>query len=166
MNERTGPLLAVLRQQTSVCRSLVESLQQDRALVLRNEVAALEQSNQRKENLVLQLQQFERSRQQETQNLAAKLGIAADEARVSTLAPLLGGEGAALEEAAGNLRAVVASLKELVAVSYGFLEQSIVGIRSVLGLIASLRGEAVQTYDATGQIAAPGTERATLRSEV
>ena len=166
MSPLSEPLLAVLREQTAVCCLLVQTLQEDRARVVRNRVEALEESNQRKEGLVLQLQQLEFARQRETQQLAEKLGVPLAEARISTLAERLGPEAAALQAAAESLRAVVASLKELLAVSYGFLEQSILGIRSVLGLIASLRGGDSQVYDSSGRIAEPSGERASVRSEV
>ena len=46
---------------------------------------------------------------------------------------------------------MLSSLQELVAVGRGFLEQSILGIRSLLSLIHSLRTPEPQTYDASGR---------------
>jgi flagellar biosynthesis/type III secretory pathway chaperone len=151
---RSAELLALLQQQAGVCRELVELLQGDRELVVRHQIAALERSNERKQALVLQLQALEHSRQQRAEALALALELPAREARVSALVPRLGAEGPALEAAAANLRALVASLRELVAISHGFLEQSILGIRSILALLGSLREPPpAATYDASGRLA-------------
>jgi hypothetical protein len=167
MSGRTAPLVHALEQQTAICRELVEALQHDRELVIRHDIPALERSNERKEGLVIRLQAAERVRQQETESLARTLGIAPLDARVSTLCPRLGSEADALERAAANLRAVVASLRDLVAIGHGFLEQSILGIRGVLGLIGSLRGTPVhQTYDASGRFQAGAAQAFALRREV
>jgi flagellar biosynthesis/type III secretory pathway chaperone len=116
---------------------------------------------------VLRLQALEATREQRAVALALALGLEPREARVSLLVPRLGGEGPALETAAANLRAVTMSLRELIAISHGFLEQSILGIRSVLGLLASLREPpAAPTYDASGRLASTGAgEGLTLRRE-
>lgn len=164
MSGRSSELLGLLQQQAAVCRELVELLQGDRGLVVRHEIGALERSNERKQALVLQLQALERSRQQRAEALARTLGV---EPRVSQLVPQLGAEGNALQAAADNLRALVASLRELVAISHGFLEQSILGIRGTLALIGSLREPPLPTtYDASGRLAsAAASGGLTLRRE-
>ena len=45
---------------------------------------------------------------------------------------------------------------ELIAVSRGFLEQSILGVRGLLSLFQSLRTPSPDTYDATGRVHAAG----------
>jgi hypothetical protein len=85
---------------------------------------------------------------------------------VSRICPLLGAEGAALRASADRLRAVVAGLAELIAISRGFLEQSILGVRSLLALIHSLRAPEPGTYDFHGRLAsAPDPGAVALRRE-
>ena len=50
--------------------------------------------------------------------------------RVSRICPLLGAEGVPLRSAAERLRALIASLNDLIALSRGFVEQSVLGVRS------------------------------------
>jgi flagellar biosynthesis/type III secretory pathway chaperone len=148
-------LVDALVQQTELMRALVELLQQDRASIVKHDIEALEESNRRKEEVVLRLHAAERVRQRHSEQVARTLGLADSDVRVSALCARLGPEGQRLHAAAETLRAVVGSLRELVAVSHGFLEQSILGIRGLLGLITSLRSHDDVTYDASGRIAAP-----------
>jgi flagellar biosynthesis/type III secretory pathway chaperone len=134
MSEVTQALVRVLGEQTELVRSLVAILQADQKRIISHEIEALERSNGEKEELVLRL-------------------LGPEDHRVSCMCPLLGADGAELERAAVTLRAVVGSLAELVALSRGFLEQSILGIRSVLALLMTLRTPEPATYDASGRFA-------------
>ncbi len=148
-------LVAVLEEQTRLARELVEILQADQQRILRQEIAALEASNSAKEALALRMHAAEQTRRRATEALAAQLGLpGGPDARVTALVAELGSDGRALERAAENLRAVVGSLRELVALSRGFLEQSILGIRGLLQLLHSLRAPQPPTYDALGRMAA------------
>ncbi len=148
-------LIAVLEEQTRLARELVEILQADQQRILRQEIAALEASSTAKETLALRMHAAEQARRRATEALAVELGLPdGADARVTALAATLGAEGPALERAAENLRAVVGSLRELVALSRGFLEQSILGIRGLLQLLHSLRAPQPPTYDALGRVAA------------
>jgi len=155
MTEVATALIRVLGEETDLVRALVGILQADQKRIIQHDIEALEQSNTEKEELVLRLQGVEADRRQLTERLGAALGLAAEDQRVSRMCPLLGDQGAELENAASRLRAVVGSLAELVALSRGFLEQSILGIRSVLALLFSLRAPEPQTYDASGRFAPP-----------
>jgi len=167
MTSQLRPIVALLDQQTELAKSLVEQLQQDHQLIIAHDTEALEQSNRRKEELVVRLHAAERQRQEHCLLLARELGISAEEAVVSRLSQHLGRDGTLLIEAADRLRAVVTSLRELVAVSHGFLEQSIVGIRGLISLIATFRAREQGTYDASGRLAAGTTNEAVaLRQEV
>lgn len=146
-------LVAVLEEQTLLARELLELLQADQRLLVKHDVGGLEASNLAKEACMLRLQTADAERQALAEALGSELGLASDDVRVSRLAPLLGVEGPALLEPAQRLRALVASLAELIAISRGFLEQSIVGIRGLLSLITSLRAPEVATYDAQGRFA-------------
>jgi flagellar biosynthesis/type III secretory pathway chaperone len=154
MNPDVAQLVQILEQETVVARALVETLQADQRRIIDQDVAALEQSNRDKEAVVLRFETLEQARRELTNRVAARLGVPPDQARVSTFCERLGAQGASLQEAAENLRAVIGSLKELVDVGRGFLEQSILGIRGLLSLIQSLRTPGPQTYDATGRFAA------------
>ncbi len=149
-------LVDVLREETKLARELVEALQEDQRRILDQDIQGLEESNRGKESMVLRFQSLEQGRREAIGRLAQRLEVAPEEARVSVLSQRLGSEGTALQDAAESLRAVLGSLKELVEVGRGFLEQSILGIRGLLSLIQSLRGPAVQTYDATGRFAGAG----------
>jgi flagellar biosynthesis/type III secretory pathway chaperone len=157
----------VLAQQTELLKQLVELLQQDQQSIVTHDVTALEVSNQKKEELVVRLHAAERQRQDLCRMAAASLGIGAEHATVSRLCAALGAEGRGLEESAQKLRAVVGGLRELVRVSHGFLEQSILGIRGLLALIGALHARGAGTYDATGRIAVdPHAPPVALRQEV
>jgi flagellar biosynthesis/type III secretory pathway chaperone len=153
MSEVTQALVRVLGEQTELVRSLVAILQADQKRIISHEIEALERSNGEKEELVLRLQGAEAARRQLTERLGHSLGLGPEDHRVSCMCPLLGADGAELERAAVTLRAVVGSLAELVALSRGFLEQSILGIRSVLALLMTLRTPEPATYDASGRFA-------------
>lgn len=157
----------VLAQQTELLKQLVELLQRDHQSIVAHDVEALESSNQRKEELVVRLHAAERMRQELCRSAAAALGVRPEQATVSKLCAALGPEGRALEESAQKLRAVVGGLRELVRVSHGFLEQSILGIRGLLALIGTLHARGAGTYDATGRIALdPHAPPVALRQEV
>lgn len=132
-------LISVLEQQTQLIKRLVKLLQVDQRRVVKRDIAGLEASRREKEQLGLRLHANERSCRQLTERIGTSLGLAADELRVPKICPPLGPEGAQLESAVDRLRAVAGGLAELVAVSRGFLEQSILGIRGMLSLIQSLR---------------------------
>jgi flagellar biosynthesis/type III secretory pathway chaperone len=167
MSDLATGLTRVLGEQTELVRNLVAILQADQQRIIRHDVEALEKSNAEKEELVLRLQSAEAARRQLTERLGTELGLAPEDQRVSSMCPLLGAPGAELERAAGTLRAVVGSLAELVALSRGFLEQSILGIRSVLALLLSLRAPEPQGYDASGRFAvAREQEPVSIRREV
>lgn len=152
MREAVLGIIAVIERETDLVKQLVEVLQEDQQRVIRQDVDGLEQSKKTKEELTLRLQAEEQSRQELTRRIGESLGIPVDEVRVSKICPLLGPEGEELEAAAEKLRSVVGGLSELVAVSRGFLEQSILGIRGLLTLIQSLRMPNPGAYDATGRV--------------
>ncbi len=167
MSAEVAELVRVLEQETKLARELVETLQADQRRIIDQDVEGLEESNRAKEALVLRFEALEQSRRELTGRVAAMLGLPADQARVSAFCDRLGAHADPLQQAAENLRAVIASLKELVDVGRGFLEQSILGIRGLLSLIQSLRTPGPQTYDATGRFAAPETSPpVTVRREV
>lgn len=151
MRALVSELVAVLEQESELVKELVEILQADQKRIIKQDIEGLENSNRSKEGRVLRFQALEESRLVLTQRLGEALGLGTDEMRVSIICPRLGPEGRALEQAAKKLRALVGSLNELVAVSRGFLEQSILGIRGLLCLIQSLRTPEPQTYDASGR---------------
>jgi flagellar biosynthesis/type III secretory pathway chaperone len=159
-------LVGVLEQQTAAARDLLEVLQADQQRIVRHDIPGLEESNRRKEEIALGFQALERSRRELSRRLGVELGLAPDDVRVSALVPRLGGDGERLQASAEKLRAVVGSLQELVAVGRGFLEQSVLGIRSLLALIQSLRSGRPGTYDSSGRIVAPPPiEAVALRRE-
>lgn len=167
MTPPISELVAVLDREGSLIKELIDVLQRDQKRIIQQDVDALEESNRSKEALVLRFQVLEDSRAVLTQQLGAQLGLAADDVRVSKICPLLGPQGQALQDAAAKLRALIESLQELLAIGRGFLEQSILGIRGLLGLIQSLRTGEPQTYDAAGRfqpLAEP--EAMTIRREV
>ena len=146
-------LIEVLDQETGLARGLVETLQADQRRIIDQDVDGLEKSNREKEMMVLRFDALEQARLELTRRIAEQLGVPSDQARVSVFCERLGPEGQPLAQAAENLRAVIGSLKELVSVGRGFLEQSILGIRGLLSLIQSLRTPGPQTYDETGRLA-------------
>jgi len=159
-------IVALLAEQTDLARQLVQALQDDKPRIIQHDTEALEKSNLQKEELMVRLHATERRRQDACIRLAQQLGLNAEDAVVSKLCHHLGSDGAPLAEAADRLRAVVASLRDLVAISHGFLEQSILGIRGLISLIASFRAQETGTYDASGRIAADATSEAVaLRQE-
>lgn len=167
MSATAQELVDVLDQETALVAELVEALQQDQQRILKQDIEGLEASNLRKEACVVRFQALEQVRQRLTERIGAELGLPADEVRVSRISPLLGPEGPRLDDAADKLRAVVASLGELVAVSCGFLEQSILGIRGLLSLIHSLRTPEPGTYNASGRFEQPANPSAfAVRREV
>lgn len=152
-------LIDTLEQETSLVKDLVLALQEDQQRIIKQDVEGLEASNLHKEERVVRFQALENVRQGLTARIGQRLGLQPEEVRVSRISPLLGEQATGLEEAADKLRAVVASLGELVAVSRGFLEQSILGIRGLLSLIQSMRTPEPGTYNAAGryeQTASPG----------
>ncbi len=155
MSADVAALVGVLCEEKELARELVEALQGDQRRVLEQDIAGLEESNRRKEELVLRFQMLEQARRDAGARLATRLGIVPEEMRVSVLCERLGPEAESLQDATENLRAVVGSLKELLDVGRGFLEQSILGIRGLLTLIQSLRAPSPQTYDSTGRYAPP-----------
>lgn len=167
MSALVDELVLVLEQQTDGTSQLVTALQEDQQRIIKHDIPGLEASNLLKQQLVLELQVLEQSRREITASLGQRLGLAPDDVRVSTLCPALGPDGERLERAAERLRAVIGSLQELVAVGRGFLEQSILGIRSLLSLIHSLRTGHPQTYDASGRLTpVPETGAIAVRREV
>lgn len=166
MSARVQQIAGMLAQQTELAHQLVTALQEDQQRIIRHDTAGLEQSNHHKEALVVRLHAVERERQEACAELARELGLAPDEAIVARLAERLGSQGQPLVEAADRLRAVIHGLRELVAVSHGFLEQSILGIRGLIGLIAAARAREAGTYDASGRIATdPTTGPVAVRQE-
>ena len=160
-------LIDYLRRETELVRELSGILQQDHKCIVAQDVEALERSNRTKEERVLAFQSLEHERREVAARLAAQIGLPADDVRVSTLAPALDpADGRALEESAETLRAAVGALAELIAVSRGFLEQSILGVRGLLSLIQSLRSPQPGTYDATGRPAQGDPSGLALRREV
>ena len=167
MTALVSELVAVLQNESELIKELVEILQQDQKRIIKQDIVGLEDSNRCKEGRVLRFQALEESRLALTGQLGKALGLGPDEIRVSTICPRLGPESRELEQAAEKLRALVGSLNELVAVSRGFLEQSILGIRGLLCLIQSLRTPEPQTYDATGRFEPVGAPEAmAVRREV
>jgi flagellar biosynthesis/type III secretory pathway chaperone len=167
MSSAIQSLRDVLAQQTELLKELVELLQLDQRSIVAHDVAALESSNQRKEELVLRLHAAERQRQELCRSAATALGLRPEQVTVAKLCAALGAEGRSLDEAAQKLRAVVGCLRELVRVSHGFLEQSILGIRGLLALIGSLNARGAGTYDASGRMALdPHAPPVALRQEV
>ncbi len=155
-----------LTEETELARKLVEALQEDKPRIIQHDTQALEKSNLQKEELVVRLHSVERSRQDACLRLARDLNLPPEEASVAILCERLGTAGKPIEEAADRLRAVIASLRDLVAVSHGFLEQSILGIRGLISLIASFRAREAATYDASGRLAPDdGSHTVTLRQE-
>ncbi len=148
-------LFEVLHQETGLARALVETLHADQRRIIDQDVDGLERSNREKEMMVLRFDALEQARRELTGRVAVHLGVPTDEARVSVFCERLGREGQTLAQAAESLRAVIGSLKELVEVGRGFLEQSILGIRGLLSLMQSLRTPGPQTYDETGRFAIP-----------
>ena len=144
-------LTGVLDDEIAVLGQLLDVLQADQERIVRHDVEGLEASNRSKEGIVLRFQALEQMRGQLTLQIGRELGIPPDEVRVSRIAPLLGGDGARLRDSAAKLRALVTSLGELISVSRGFLEQSIMGVRSLLSLIQSLRAPEPAGYDALGR---------------
>ena len=114
-------LIDVLEQETLLVKQLVLALQEDQERIIKQDVEGLEGSNRHKEERVVRFQALEQVRQSLTEQIGQRLGLQTDELRVAQISPLLGENGVGLEEAADKLRAVVASLGELVAVSRGFL---------------------------------------------
>ncbi len=153
-------LIAVLDGETRLACNLLEQLQTDHKLIIHQEIVALEASNLVKEELIIRFQSLEEQRMRLTLQLGNALGIPAEELRISKICPQLGADGTALESSAEKLRAVIGSLSELVAISRGFLEQSILGIRGLLSLIQSLRTPDAQTYGADGQVEAASSNDA------
>ena len=167
MSSAIQSLREVLAQQTELLKELVELLQHDQRSIVAHDVTALEASNQKKEALVLRLHSAERQRQALCRSAATALGLRPEQVTVSKLSAALGAEGRALEESAQKLRAVVGGLRELVRVSHGFLEQSILGIRGLLALIGTLSARGAGTYDASGRMALETTAPpVALRQEV
>jgi len=150
-------LVAVLSREAQLAAELLEILQLDQQRIVRHDVEGLEASNRAKEELVLGFQALEQTRLALTGRIGRELGLHADELRVSRICPLLGAQGESLRTAAERLRALVASLGELLAVSRGFVEQSVLGVRTLLGLIHSLRTPEPSAYDATGRML-PGAD--------
>ncbi len=160
-------LIDVLEQETLLVKQLVLALQEDQERIIKHDVEGLEGSNRHKEERVVRFQALEQVRQSLTGQIGQRLGLQTDELRVAQISPLLGENGVGLEEAADKLRAVVAGLGELVAVSRGFLEQSILGIRDLLSLIQSMRTPDPGTYNAAGRFEqSTRTEAMTVRKEV
>ena len=160
-------LIDVLEEETLLVKQLVLALQEDQQRIIKQDVEGLEESNRHKEERVVRFQALEQVRQNLTERIGQRLGLQPDELRVARISPLLGEDGKGLEEAADKLRAVVASLGELVAVSQGFLEQSILGIRGLLSLIQSMRTPDPGTYNATGRFEqSTRTEAISVRKEV
>jgi len=165
MSPTLRELIVVLEAEITVVSELLEILQKDQQRIVQHDIPGLEASNLRKEERVLRFQSLEQSRMGLTATLGKELGLPADQVRVSTLCPLLGPDADALESTAGRLRALVASVGELVAVSRGFLEQSILGFRGLLALIQTLRSPEPGTYDASGRHALGEQPALTLRRE-
>jgi flagellar biosynthesis/type III secretory pathway chaperone len=165
MRDEVTRLVTVLEEQTTLARELVAVLQADQRRIIEQDVAGLEASNRDKETVVVRFQALERTRRETAARLSVVLGLEPDEARVSALCQRLGPEGAELEAQAERLRAVLASLQELVAIGTGFLEQSILGIRGLLALIQSLRTPGPQTYDALGRLDVANPQAVALRRE-
>jgi flagellar biosynthesis/type III secretory pathway chaperone len=160
-------LTGVLAREARLAQELLEILQLDQQRIVRHDVEGLEASNRTKEELVLGFQVLEQTRLELTGRLGCELGLAAEELRVSRICPLLGAEGEALRAAAERLRALLSSLRELLAVSRGFIEQSVQGVRTLLGLIQSLRTPEPSAYDAAGRMVAHADPGAlALRREV
>jgi len=160
-------LVGVLEQETVLMNELVDILQQDQQRIVQQDVEGLEAAGPRKEELVLHLQIAEQSRQSLTARIGASLDIAPEDVRVSKICAAMGDEAQPLESAATSLRAVVGGLAELVAVSRGFLEQSILGIRGMLSLIQSMRTPDPATYDASGRMSEAGSPGAmAVRREI
>lgn len=160
-------LVGVLSREARLAHELLEILQLDQQRIVRHDVEGLEVSNRAKEELVLGFQALEQTRLELTARLGSELGLPADELRVSRICPLLGDEGEALRAAAERLRALLGSLRELLAVSRGFVEQSVQGVRTLLGLIQSLRAPEPGAYDAAGRmLARPDPGALALRREV
>lgn len=168
MKPELAKLVQILDDETALCLDLVGELQADQTRVLQQDVAGLEASTARKEQMVLRLQLLEQSRRPTSEKLGHNLELVPAEVCVSALCERLGSDGIELEQAAERLRAVLAGLRELVAVGRGFLEQSIVGIRGLLALIQSLRApESAHTYDPSGRIATvESTPAIAVRREV
>ncbi len=160
-------LIDILEQETSLVKELVVALQEDQQRIIKQDVEGLEASNLHKEKRVVRFQALEQVRSGLTERIGQRLGLQPEELRVSRISPLLGDDREGLDEAADKLRAVVASLGELVAVSRGFIEQSILGIRGLLSLIQSMRTPDPGTYNSTGRYehsASPGA--LTVRRQV
>ncbi len=160
-------LIDILEQETSLVKELVAALQEDQQRIIKQDVEGLETSNLHKEKRVVRFQALEQVRRGLTDRIGQRLGLQPEEVRVSRISPLIGEDGEGLEEAADKLRAVVASLGELVAVSRGFIEQSILGIHDLLSLIQSMRTPDPGTYNSAGRYeysASPGAM--TVRRQV
>lgn len=152
MTTTTAQLCDVIDSQSEMLVELVAMLQADQQRIIDHDIDGLEQSNRSKEQHVLLFQSVEQKRQGLVEQIGRELGLPAEQVRVSQVAPMLGGDGARLEAAAERLRAIVASLGELIAVSRGFVEQSVLGMRSMIQLIESLRSPDPGGYDASGRL--------------
>ena len=167
MTASARELVHVLDQETDILKGLLGLLQSDQQRIIEHDVAGLEKSNALKEEQVLRFQALEHTRTQLIERIGRELGLASEDVRVSKICPLLDADGDRLRAAAERLRAVVSSLGELIAISRGFLEQSILGVRSLLGLIHALRAPEPSTYDASGRMrAAPDPGALSVRREV
>ena len=167
MRPAVRELISLLEQESVLLRELVELLQSDQRRIISQDIPALEKSNFRKEEVVLRFQALEGARLRLTQRLGRELGLPPEEMRISDISPRLGPEGQELEQAAEKLRALVGSFQELVIIGRGFLEQSILGIRSLLALIQSLRSPEPQTYGVDGQLdSSTQNEPVAIRREI
>lgn len=145
-------LKVVLKEEVAILSSLLEVMQEERALLVSFKPNQLLEINKRKELLVLQHTYLEQNRKDLSRQLAAALNIttSTEEPRLAELADAIGGEiGCALLDQKSKLVALIDAIQELNSLNSKLIEFS---IRSVKGSVAFLKRHFFysETYSANG----------------
>lgn len=151
MHTQLADLQTILRREIDQYRQLLALVRQERARIVRRELAALAESVQRKEAVTRELAQIEASRTALLARLAAEFreeGSAMTLARAAALAP--GDAGAALRALLAEFREVVGLLMAANDVNRTLLDRSLEVVQGSLQLFHTVTA-APPTYGAGGR---------------
>ena len=152
LREDFSGLLSVLKKEVQVYQELLDLMSREKLVLLKPSLEKIQESNTRKETLILKSKMLEEARAHSTRKLGEALGLDQAELTLSILIRHADRKtGQELRNYQTALRAIVKSIAELNAANRSLLDASLVSINGLIGFINQMM-HAGPTYADTGEI--------------
>ena len=157
MDEHLQDLIALLSQEASEYRKLLDLLNAEESAVLQGKTETVQEITKQKETLALELRVLEEARATLMARLAVLFGVPVETLTLSALVELGPDEHAeALKALQGELSDLMGKLREANRRNGFLLERALAHIRGALSLMSTLVTQP-PTYEPTGKLHGVGT---------